>query len=119
MLISLPIRILLILGSLLTAMFILRRVRYAKVQIEDSLFWLFCSAFLLFLSIFPEITTWIARRLGFMSEINVVYLSMIFLLLIKQFYMSVRISQMDSKLKSLTQKIALNEEKIERKNSEH
>ena len=28
--------------------------------------------------------------------------------------MSVRISQMDSKLKSLTQKVALNEEKIER-----
>lgn len=114
MLISLPIRILLILGSLFTALFILRRVRYAKVQIEDSIFWLFCSGFLLFLSIFPEITTWVARRFGFISEINVVYLAIIFLLLIKQFYMSVRISQMDSKLKSLTQKVALNEEKIER-----
>jgi hypothetical protein len=118
MLISIPIRILLVLGSIFTAMFILRRVRYAKVQIEDSLFWLFCSAFLLFLSIFPEITTWVARRLGFISEINVVYLSIIFLLLIKQFYMSVRISQMDSKLKSLVQKVALNEEKIERKDKQ-
>ena len=55
-----------------------------------------------------------ARKFGFVSEINVVYLAIIFLLLIKQFYMSVRISQMDSKLKSLTQKVALNEEKIER-----
>ena len=72
------------------------------------------SACLLFLSLFPEITTWVARKFGFVSEINVVYLAIIFLLLIKQFFMSVRISQMDSKLKSLTQKVALNEEKIER-----
>lgn len=108
------LRFLLILGSLLTALFILYRVRQAKIQIEDSIFWLLFSGCLLFLSLFPEITTWVARRFGFISEINVVYLAIIFLLLIKQFFMSVRISQMDSKLKSLTQKVALNEEKIER-----
>ena len=34
------IRICLILGSLITAGYILRRVRQAKVQIEDTIFWL-------------------------------------------------------------------------------
>ena len=113
-LLPLALRALLICGSLCTTLFILRRVRQAKVQIEDSIFWLLFSACLLFLSLFPEITTWVARKFGFVSEINVVYLAIIFLLLIKQFYMSVRLSQMDSKLKSLAQKVALNEEKIER-----
>ena len=113
-LLPLALRALLICGSLCTTLFILRRVRQAKVQIEDSIFWLLFSACLLFLSLFPEITTWVARKFGFVSEINVVYLAIIFLLLIMQFYMSVRLSQMDSKLKSLAQKVALNEEKIER-----
>ena len=34
------IRICLIFGSLVTAWYILRRVRQAKVQIEDTIFWL-------------------------------------------------------------------------------
>ena len=38
------IRICLIFGSLVTAGYILRRVRQAKVQIEDTIFWLLCSA---------------------------------------------------------------------------
>ena len=49
------IRICLIFGSLVTAWYILRRVRQAKVQIEDTIFWLLFSAALLILAIFPGI----------------------------------------------------------------
>ena len=38
------IRVCLILGSFITAGYILRRVRHAKVQIEDTIFWLMFSA---------------------------------------------------------------------------
>ena len=103
-------RLLLIAGSLCTVLFILRRIRHAKIQI----FWFAFSGLLLLLSLFPQIAYWVAARLGFISPINAVYLAIIFLLLIKQFFMSVRLSQMDSKLKALAQKVALNEEKIER-----
>ena len=37
------IRVCLVLGSLITATYILRRVRLAKVQIEDTIFWLLFS----------------------------------------------------------------------------
>ena len=107
-------RLLLIAGSLCTVLFILKRIRHAKIQIEDSIFWFIFSGLLLLLSLFPQIAYCVAARLGFISPINVVYLAIIFLLLIKQFFMSVRLSQMDSKIKALTQKVALNEEKIER-----
>ena len=113
-LLSGPIRLLLVLGSFLTLLFVLRRVRQAKVQIEDSIFWLFFSVFLLLLSLFPEFTTLVAKRFGFVSEINVVYLSIIFLLLTKLFFLSMRVSRLDSTLPDLTQRVALDEEKAER-----
>ena len=103
------IRICLIFGSLVTAWYILRRVRQAKVQIEDTIFWLLFSAALLILAIF-----WAANLLGFMSPINFVYVVIIFLLLAKQFFMSIRLSQLDSKVRILTEQVALNEEKVER-----
>ena len=113
-LLSGPIRLLLVLGSFLTLLFVLRRVRQAKVQIEDSIFWLFFSVFLLLLSLFPEFTTLVAKRFGFVSEINVVYLSIIFLLLTKLFFLSMRVSRLDSTLRDLTQRVALDEKKAER-----
>ena len=108
------IRICLIFGSLVTAWYILRRVRQAKVQIEDTIFWLLFSAALLILAIFPGIAYWAANLLGFMSPINFVYVVIIFLLLAKQFFMSIRLSQLDSKVRILTEQVALNEEKAER-----
>ena len=108
------IRICLIVGSLFTAGFILRRVRMAKVQIEDTIFWLAFSAALLILAIFPGIAYWAADLLGFMSPINFVYIVIIFLLLAKKFFMSIRLSQLDSKVRMLTEQVALNQEKVER-----
>ena len=107
------IRVCLVLGSLITATYILRRVRLAKVQIEDTIFWLLFSGILLILAIFPGIAYWAAYLLGFQSP-NFVYIVIIFLLLAKQFFMSIRLSQLDSKVRILTQRVALNEEKIER-----
>ena len=108
------IRVCLILGSLITAVFILRRVRMAKVQIEDTIFWLLCSAILLVLALFPGIAYSASYLLGFQSPINFVYIVIIFLLLAKQFFMSIRLSQLDSKVRILTERVALNEEKVER-----
>ena len=66
------IRVCLVLGSLITATYILRRVRLAKVQIEDTIFWLLFSGILLILAIFPGIAYWAAYLLGFQSPINFV-----------------------------------------------
>lgn len=108
------IRVCLIIGSLITAGYILRRVRHAKVQIEDTIFWLFFSAILLILALFPTLAYRVAYLVGFQSPINFVYIVIIFLLLAKQFFMSIRLSQLDSKVRILTERVALNEEKVER-----
>ena len=112
------IRVCLILGSFITAGYILRRVRheekYTPQQKKDTIFWLMFSAALLILAIFPGIAYWAANLLGFMSPINFVYVVIIFLLLAKQFFMSIKLSQLDSKVRILTEQVALNEEKAER-----
>ena len=108
------LRVCLIVGSLITAVYVLRRVRHAKIQIEDTIFWLLFSGVLLVLAVFPGIAYLASRLLGFQSPINFVYIVVIFLLLVKQFLLSIRISQLDSRLRILTEQVALNQEKQER-----
>ena len=106
-------RLLMMVGSFLTLCFVLSRIRKSKMQIDDTIFWLAFSFALLVLGIFPEIAFWCSRKLGFEAPINFVYLIVIFLLLLKQFSMAVKISQMDNQIRILTQRIALNQESIE------
>ncbi len=112
---SLLMRIVLIAGSLVTAGFILYKIRKSKVRIEDSIFWLLFSAVLLILSVFPEIAIWLSSLLSFQSPINCVYLIIIAVLIIKLFSLSARLSQMESKMTALAQNVAINEYEIGKK----
>ena len=100
-------------GSLITDAYVARGVGHAKVKIEDTIFWLLFSAALLVLAFFPGISYWASTLLGFQSPINFVYVVIIFLLLAKLFLLSIRVSQLDSRLRILTEQVALNQEKQE------
>lgn len=73
------------------------------------MFWILFSAFLLIISIFPQIVSWGAKITGVMSPSNFIFLAVIFILIVKVFRMSIRISQLESKLQRLVQTIALRE----------
>ena len=104
---SMTLRVVLIIASLLTMLFMLKRIRNAKVQIEDVIFWIIFSALLIGLSIFPELGDFFAGMLGIYSTVNFIFLFIIFLLLLREFTMTIKISQMENKIKELTQKIAI------------
>lgn len=106
---TLVLRIVLIVASICTTLYMLKKIRQAKVQIEDSIFWFLFSICLIIISIFPQIADLMARLLGIQSTVNFLFLFMIFVLLIKIFYMTLRISQMENKIKNLTQKIAIDD----------
>ncbi len=110
---STTLRIALILVSFLTCAWVLQNIRKSRVKIEDSVFWLLFSAFLLVISIFPQLMVWLARITGVISTSNLVFLAVIFILIVKVFRMSIRISQLESKLQSLAQTIALREKDSE------
>lgn len=115
---SIVLRAALILVSLLTFMIIVKRIRNAKVQIEYSLFWIVFSAGLLILAFFPDLAGFAAKILGIQSPANFIFLFMIFVLFIHQFLNSIKISQMENKLRELTQELAIRDlrEKEENKN---
>lgn len=106
---STTLRIALVLVSFLTCGWVLQNIRKSRVKIEDSVFWLLFSAFLLVISIFPQLVVWGAQITGVISPSNLVFLAVIFILIVKVFRMSVRISQLESKIQSLVQTIALRE----------
>lgn len=106
---TIVLRIILIVVCLLTLIFLIRKIRQAKVQIEDSLFWIFFSAGLLLISIFPQIADFFAKLLGIYSTVNFLFLFIIFILLIKIFNMNIHISQLENRLKNLAQSVAIHE----------
>lgn len=104
---TLEFRIILILVSVVTLFGIIKKVRNAKVQIENSIFWIAFSTLLLILSIFPQIAVFATDLLGMYSTVNFIFLFVIFVLLIHQFSNSIKISQLENKIKDLTQEIAV------------
>ena len=58
---------LLIIASVLTVGWILRKIRKNKVKMEDAIFWIFFAAILLLLAIFPEISYELCRIFGVLS----------------------------------------------------
>ena len=112
-------RVLLIFVAFLTAISILCKIRKEKVQIQYSIFWILFSALLIVLAVFPSILIRLSRTLGIGSPANLVFLTIIFLLLLKSFNLTVEISALEVKLKELTQRIALKEEEAETQGQEH
>ena len=114
---SVVLRVGLIVVSVLTLIFITRKVRNAQVRLEDSIFWFCVAGLLLILSIFPQIFFVVSDFAGIISPANLVFLVFIFILLILWFNLSVHLSQTDTKLKELTQQLAI--EKFERYFNDH
>ena len=108
---SVALRILLIVVSVMNTLNILRRIRKSKLQIDYSIFWLLFSMVLIVISVFPQIVIKLAQLIGFQSPANMVFLLVIFALMFKSFQSTLEISQLQYKIEELTQKIALEEHK--------
>ncbi len=115
---SVALRIVLILVSVLVVLFVLRKIRRAQLNIDDSVYWILFSGFLLLLSIFPQIAIWAAELLGVDSPANFVFLVMIFMVLMKLFYVSIDLSVQKHRLNHLVQNLALLNHEAKKKDDE-
>ena len=102
-------RVILVIVSILTMAFMMRKIRQAKVQIEAALFWVIMALILVVFSLFPAVADACAHLLGIYSTPNFLFLFMIFLLIVKVFGMPLQMSQMESRQKELVQRIALDQ----------
>ena len=102
-------RVILVIVSILTMAFMMRKIRQAKVQIEAALFWVIMALILVVFSLFPAVADACAHLLGIYSTPNFLFLFTIFLLMVKVFGMTLQMSQMESRQKELVQRIALDQ----------
>ena len=100
-------RVILVIVSILTMAFMMRKIRQAKVQIEAALFWVIMALILVVFSLFPAVADACAHLLGIYSTPNFLFLFMIFLLIVKMFHMSIKMSQLETRVKELVQEMAL------------
>ena len=106
---TLLLRVVLTVVSILTTILIVRKVRMSQMRIEDSVFWIGFSFLLIVFSVFPKIVYLMSDMVGTQTPVNFIFLFVIFLLIPKMFRMSVKISQMETKIKDLAQKMAIDE----------
>lgn len=108
---SLQLRVALIIISAVACYYTLHKIRKSQMQIEDSLYWIITSIALVILSIFPKIAFFFADLLAIDSAANFVYLAVIFVLILKVFMLSVKLSQTEERIKCLVQRIAIDNKK--------
>ena len=82
---SLTLRIALIIVCVVACLYVLRRIRRAQMEIEDAIYWILVSFALVIISIFPQIPDFLSRLLGIRSPSNFVFLSVIFVVIVKLF----------------------------------
>lgn len=100
-------RLFLILGSVATLLYFISRIRKSKLKINHSIYWVFFGLALLVLACIPNVVFRISTLLGFQSPSNLVYLIVIFLLVIKLFTTTMRISKLNEQVNALTQAVAI------------
>ena len=110
-------RLFLFLISVGTLFFVLRKIRNAQTQIDGAVFWILFMVGLVVVSIFPGIVIYISTLLGVESPANFVFLSIMFLLLLKVFNLSLQASKFKYQIHQLTQRMALNELRQKRENN--
>ena len=104
---SIILRIALLLASLASAIWIIRRIRSSKVRLEDTFFWVGMAIMLALLGIFPQISFFMAGKLGVQSPANFIFLLMIALLFEKVLTLSIEYSKMEEKYTILNAELAL------------
>ena len=100
-------RLFLVTGSVAVFLFMMHFIRKSRVRIEDSMFWIIMCVGLMVISVFPQIPYLFANLLSVQSPANFVFLVMIAILLVNQFYMTLKISRMQIKITELVQRLAI------------
>ena len=111
------LRVILIVVAVLLFMYMIKKIRQAKLKIEHTIFWLIFSLVLIVMGVFPQIVYVVSEWIGFQSPVNMVFLMIIFILIVKNFLATLQISQLENKLDSLIQRVTI-EKKLGEENDD-
>ncbi len=103
------LRLFLLAGSLCILLFIARKIQKSQIKIADSIFWLLFSLALIIFAAFPGFASALAGFFGFMATSNFIFSFVVGIILLKEFNNAREISQLNHKIETLTQEMALSD----------
>ncbi len=109
---GIKLRVILLLGSMITAIWILRKIRKNRVRQEDALYWLCFAILLALIGLFPQIAYLISDILGIRSPANLVFLTIIALLAEKIVSLSIQISTIESRVENIAAEVAFDKKNV-------
>lgn len=101
------LRIILLFSSCVSVWYIVRKLRQSQMQLLDALYWLLVAFMLCIFGFFPSIPVKLAEVVGVISPVNLVYLIMLFIALLRCFLLSIRISKIENNFKRLVEELAV------------
>lgn len=104
---SSQLNIVFIIISIITLIYIIMQIRRHKLNIDDSILWIFWSIVLLILSIFPKFSFYIAEKMGFQSTSNFIICLFVFILYMIIFFQNIKISELREKNKQIIQRVSI------------
>lgn len=112
------LRICLVTLAVFSIIFMIYRIRGAKIRLQDTAFWIFTAVMLLILGIFPSVSFWASDILGFQSASNFIFFIMICFLFEKILTISIVQSHMEEDYSVLVAELALRNKELEEKINE-
>ena len=108
------IRIQIIVGIVvvIALLVIVNMIRKKKLELRYALAWLLVGVSILVLDCFPQLSTWMAHKLGIASPINMLFFLGFCFSLVIIFTLTVAVSRMSIRIKQLAQEIALFEKEV-------
>lgn len=110
---STTLRTILLISSVVTAVWVLRRIRKNRVKQEDALFWVCFAVLLAILGMFPKISFMMADALGIQSPANFIFMAIIAMLLEKLLTLSIQLSFLENKIEIMAAELAIRCKNIE------
>ncbi len=106
------LRITLIVAVLIYFVCIVWLLKKRKLELQYTLFWLAGGVVMLLIVIFPDLFMRLMRKFGVVDAINGIFAAVLFIILIILMSMTSIVSKLNSNIRGLTQKCALNEKRI-------
>ncbi len=104
---TLNLRIDLLIFSILLLLLIFKFMKDKKIPVKYALVWIFASAILLFVSLFPKFLGHIASLIGFEVLVNLVIAILLVLLLYITLVLTIIVSKQQKKITILIQEVSL------------
>jgi len=103
--------------SLIFLGYIIYLIKNSNLKEEYSFLWIAVSIVMITVSIFPQTLNFLRKFLGFSFIENILYFFSLFFLLVLSLQMTVQVSKLSNQTKTLAQKLALLEERLNKNSS--